>query len=45
MKWNPWFDIEQVQELSQVNGDLGRLGGLLKLWLSMTERARNFSHR
>lgn len=36
-------DIEQVQELSRVNGDLGRLGGLLKLWLSNDERTRNFS--
>jgi hypothetical protein len=36
-------DIEQVRELSRVNGDLGRLGGLLKLWLSNDERTRNFS--
>ncbi|EEC2753772.1 conjugal transfer transcriptional regulator TraJ [Salmonella enterica] len=36
-------DIEQVKELSRVNGDLGRLGGLLKLWLSNDERTRNFS--
>ncbi|GIB82230.1 conjugal transfer protein TraJ [Vibrio cholerae] len=27
-------DVEQVRELVRVNGDLGRLGGLLKLWLS-----------
>ena len=27
-------DIEQVVELSRVNADLGRLGGLLKLWLA-----------
>lgn len=26
-------DAEQVRELVRVNGDLGRLGGLLKLWL------------
>lgn len=27
-------DLEQVRHLLKVNGDLGRLGGLLKLWLS-----------
>jgi hypothetical protein len=27
-------DREQVNEMLRVNGDLGRLGGLLKLWLS-----------
>jgi hypothetical protein len=27
-------DIKQVNELSRVNADLGRLGGLLKLWLA-----------
>jgi Flp pilus assembly CpaE family ATPase len=27
-------DYEYVQELAKVNGDLGRLGGLLKLWLT-----------
>lgn len=36
-------DIEQVKELSRVNGDLGRLGGLLKLWLADDVRTRNFS--
>ncbi len=28
------IDYRQVQELAKINGDLGRLGGLLKLWLS-----------
>lgn len=28
------IDYEHVQELAKINGDLGRLGGLLKLWLS-----------
>ncbi len=28
------LDYERVQELAKVNGDLGRLGGLLKLWLT-----------
>jgi hypothetical protein len=27
-------DRDQVNEMLRVNGDLGRLGGLLKLWLS-----------
>ncbi len=27
-------DNHQVEELVKINGDLGRLGGLLKLWLS-----------
>ncbi len=27
-------DNHQVEELVRINGDLGRLGGLLKLWLS-----------
>lgn len=28
------LDYERVQELAKINGDLGRLGGLLKLWLT-----------
>ncbi|MCS6730655.1 conjugal transfer transcriptional regulator TraJ, partial [Proteus mirabilis] len=31
-------DYEQVRELAKINGDLGRLGGLLKLWLTNDER-------
>ena len=27
-------DHHQVEEMVKINGDLGRLGGLLKLWLS-----------
>jgi hypothetical protein len=27
-------DNQQVEELARINGDLGRLGGLLKLWLT-----------
>lgn len=27
-------DYEHVRELARINGDLGRLGGLLKLWLT-----------
>ena len=32
-------DREQVRELALINGDLGRLGGLLKLWLTDEVRA------
>lgn len=28
------YDLEAVGALAAVNGDLGRLGGLLKLWLA-----------
>lgn len=38
-----FVDVDQVRELSRVNGDLGRLGGLLKLWLTDDVRTRNFS--
>lgn len=39
-------DHEQVKELIRVNADLGRLGGLLKLWLSNDDRLslKNFPH-
>lgn len=32
-------DYVQVQELAKINGDLGRLGGLLKLWLTDDAKA------
>lgn len=35
-------DAEQVRELARINGDLGRLGGLLKLWLTDDTRAAEF---
>ena len=35
-------DYEQVRELARINGDLGRLGGLLKLWLTNDERTLQF---
>lgn len=34
------IDHRKVDELIRVNGDLGRLGGLLKLWLSNDEKLR-----
>lgn len=36
-------DFERVRELARINGDLGRLGGLLKLWLTNDERTAHFS--
>ena len=36
------MDYEAVRELARINGDLGRLGGLLKLWLTNDERTVQF---
>jgi len=35
-------DYERVRELARINGDLGRLGGLLKLWLTDDARTAAF---
>lgn len=35
-------DAEQVREMARINGDLGRLGGLLKLWLTDDARTAKF---
>lgn len=35
-------DYEHVREMVRVNGDLGRLGGLLKLWLTDDVRTAQF---
>ena len=35
-------DYRQVRELARINGDLGRLGGLLKLWLTNDVRTAKF---
>lgn len=32
------IDQESIQGLAQLHGDLGRVGGLLKMWLSRSER-------
>ncbi len=32
------LDHRRVDDLARINADLGRLGGLLKLWLSSDER-------
>lgn len=37
------LDNNCVEELARINGDLGRLGGLLKLWLTNDERTLQFS--
>lgn len=36
------MDYQCVRELVRVNGDLGRLGGLLKLWLTDDVRTLRF---
>lgn len=35
-------DNKRVEELARINGDLGRLGGLLKLWLTDDPRTARF---
>lgn len=35
-------DYQRVRELARINGDLGRLGGLLKLWLTDDVRTAAF---
>lgn len=35
-------DNRRVEDMLRINGDLGRLGGLLKLWLTNDERTRGF---
>lgn len=36
------LDNKRVEELARINGDLGRLGGLLKLWLTDDARTARF---
>jgi hypothetical protein len=36
------LDHRQIEELVRINGDLGRLGGLLKLWLTDDVRTAKF---
>ncbi|MFZ3287942.1 MAG: conjugal transfer transcriptional regulator TraJ [Telluria sp.] len=36
------LDNRRVEELARINGDLGRLGGLLKLWLTNDTRTEDF---
>ncbi|WP_175666638.1 conjugal transfer transcriptional regulator TraJ [Burkholderia ambifaria] len=37
------LDHRRVHDLALVNGDLGRLGGLLKLWLTNDARVAEFT--
>ena len=37
------LDNKRVEELARINGDLGRLGGLLKLWLTDDVRTLQLS--
>ena len=39
------LDYNRAQELVKVNADLGRLGGLLKLWLTNDKRLDGFSQK
>jgi hypothetical protein len=36
------LDHRRVDDLARINGDLGRLGGLLKLWLTNDKKLRQF---
>jgi hypothetical protein len=36
------MDYDKVRELAAINGDLGRLGGLLKLWLTNDPKTVHF---
>lgn len=36
------LDYRCVEDMARVNGDLGRMGGLLKLWLTNDERITKF---
>ena len=37
------LDVGRAQDLVKVNADLGRLGGLLKLWLAGDKRLEGYS--
>jgi len=39
------LDNKGVEELARINGDLGRLGGLLKLWLTDDPRVAQYGSR
>lgn len=36
------LDHQKIEEMARINGDLGRLGGLLKLWLTNDEKLAEF---
>lgn len=37
------FDLQRVDDLARINADLGRLGGLLKLWLTNDEKLAGYT--
>jgi len=39
------LDNQRVEELARINGDLGRLGGLLKLWLTDDPRTAHYGKK
>jgi hypothetical protein len=39
------LDNKRVEELARINGDLGRLGGLLKLWLTDDPRTAQYGEK
>ena len=38
----PAYDLEAVEQMMKLNADQGRLGGLIKMWLSNDERLMMF---
>jgi hypothetical protein len=36
-------DLDAVREMARISGDMGRLGGLLKLWLKKDPRLKDFT--
>ncbi|HAT8252352.1 TPA: conjugal transfer transcriptional regulator TraJ [Legionella pneumophila] len=39
------IDKDYILQLSKINADMGRLGGLFKLWLNQDRRVAYFDHR
>lgn len=37
-------DMRAIEQLAKLNGDLGRIGGLLKMWLNNPEKAKFGEH-
>ena len=37
------LDQQRVSDMAKINADLGRLGGLLKMWLTNDERLAHFN--
>lgn len=39
---SPVYDLEAIEKLMKLNADQGRLGGLIKMWLTNDERLMMF---